>query len=139
MIQVASELFPAFNIPEFAIRYVWFGVLLVFPLAVFVGWIYQISRQGIRRTLPTVEGDQTDTSLRRADYFVLCGVGLVGLCIAILLAGKILALRGESPEAGIARAMDPNSVAVLPLDNFTGDPGQDFFVAGLHEGRSPPA
>ena len=32
-VQVASETFPAFNIPEFAIRYVWIGVILLLPMA----------------------------------------------------------------------------------------------------------
>lgn len=31
------------------------------------------------------------------------------------------------------RAIHPNSIAVLPLDNLTGDPDQAYFVDGMHE------
>ena len=37
LVQVASETFPAFNIPEYAIRYVWIGVVLGFPFALIIG------------------------------------------------------------------------------------------------------
>jgi len=43
LVQVASETFPALNVPEYAIRYVWIGVILCFPLALIVGWMYDIS------------------------------------------------------------------------------------------------
>jgi hypothetical protein len=52
LVQVASEVFPAFNIPEFAIRYVWIGVALGFPLALIVGWMYDISPRGAKWRQP---------------------------------------------------------------------------------------
>ena len=52
LVQVASEVFPAFNISEFAIRHVWIGVVLGFPFALIVGWMYDISMQGVTRTPP---------------------------------------------------------------------------------------
>ena len=49
----------------------------------------------------------------------LAGVGVAGW---LLLGGEI----SGSP--------DPiRSIAVLPLENLTGDPGQEYFVAGMHE------
>ena len=42
LIQVASEAFPALNVPEYAIRHIWVGVILCFPFALIVGWMYDI-------------------------------------------------------------------------------------------------
>lgn len=41
----------------------------------------------------------------------------------------------RSPEIAEIRQPDiePNSIAVLPLDNLSGDPEQAYFVLGLHE------
>ena len=50
VVQVASETFPAFNIPEGAIRYVWVAVLIGFPIAVLFSWKYDFTAAGIRRT-----------------------------------------------------------------------------------------
>ena len=51
-VQVASEAFPGLGIPEAAIRFVWLGAILGFPLALIFGWFYDITSQGIVRTLP---------------------------------------------------------------------------------------
>ena len=50
IVQVASELFPGWNIPEAAIRYVWYGVAIGFPLALIFGWYYNITSAGVVRT-----------------------------------------------------------------------------------------
>lgn len=132
LIQVVSEILPAFSIPDYAIRHVWIGVVLGFPLAVIVGWRYDISRQGIRRTPPAGSPPGADARLSRSDYLLLGAVGAVALGMAGVLALQTARLAAPGDEATIRR-MTPNSVAVLPLENFTGDQGQDFFVAGLHE------
>lgn len=133
LIQVASEAFPAFNIPEFAIRYVWIAVALGFPLALLVGWRYDISSRGIVRTAVAGSGSEAATSLQRADILLLSGVAVAAAGIALVMLGEIAKFREPLPEQLVARKLDPNSVAVLPLDNFTGDPDQEYFVDALHE------
>ena len=51
-VQVAREAFPGLGIPEAAIRFVWLGAILGFPLALIFGWFYDITSQGIVWTLP---------------------------------------------------------------------------------------
>ena len=133
IVQVASEVFPAFNIPEFAIRYVWIGVAVSFPLALIVGWMYDISARGISRTSRAGSGEGSDTPLNRFDFLVLSAVAAVAIGIVITLFGEIVKLQESDRVQTTFREADPNSVAVLPLDNFTGDPEQEYFVAGLHE------
>ncbi len=133
LIQVASEAFPAFSISEFAIRYVWIGVALGFPLALIVGWMYDISPRGIDRTPRTASDEVADTHLKRFDYLLLAGIAVVAIGLVVVLLGKIMNLQEPVPLQTVAREINPNSVAVLPLDNFTGDPDQEYFVAALHE------
>lgn len=49
-LQVAELAFPALDIPERAIRYVWLGAILLFPLVLLFGWQYDISKEGVSRT-----------------------------------------------------------------------------------------
>jgi TolB-like protein/tetratricopeptide (TPR) repeat protein len=133
LIQVASEVFPAFNISEFAIRYVWIGVVLGFPLALIIGWMYDISPRGINRTPRTGSEEGTGVPLKRFDFLVLSGIVGVAVGLVFILLGKIMSLQEPVLVQTTARELDPNSVAVLPLDNFTGDPDQAYFVAALHE------
>jgi TolB-like protein len=42
------------------------------------------------------------------------------------------------PEAAVdlapqTRRIDPHSIAVLPLENLSADPGQAYFAVGLHD------
>jgi TolB-like protein/Flp pilus assembly protein TadD len=133
LVQVASEAFPAFNIPEFAIRHVWIGGILGFPLALIVGWMYDISPRGINRTSRAGSGEDAGTPLNRFDFLVLSGIAVVAIGIVFTLFGEIVKLQEPDRVQTTFREADPNSLAVLPLDNFTGDPNQEYFVAGLHE------
>ncbi|HSM68763.1 MAG TPA: hypothetical protein VK830_03540, partial [Xanthomonadales bacterium] len=133
LVQVASEILPAFNIPDFAIRYVWIGVTLGFPLALLVGWRYDISTRGIRRPARTAGGHPTERSLRRSDFVLLGGIAALALGMVAVLVVQIARQQETGGIAAPAREMTANSVAVLPLDNFTGDPEQAYLVAGLHE------
>ena len=56
ILQVADLAFPGLDIPENAIRYVWIGAFLGFPIALVFGWRYQITSQGIVRTAPLASG-----------------------------------------------------------------------------------
>src|SRR5438132_5603018 len=50
LIQIATQVFPFFEIPNWAVRLVVVMLCLGFPFAVILGWIFDISPQGIRGT-----------------------------------------------------------------------------------------
>ena len=133
ILQVADLAFPGLGIPEDAIRFVWTGAFLGFPLALLFGWIYQITPEGIVRTAPLDAGEETDVSLKRADYALLTALVVVVGGITFGLLGEIREVEiADSSDASV-REIHPNSIALLPLNNLTGDPEQDYFVDGMHE------
>jgi TolB-like protein len=50
LIQIATQIFPFFEIPSWAVRLVVLLLCLGFPIAVILAWIFDITPQGIRRT-----------------------------------------------------------------------------------------
>ena len=62
-------------------------------------------------------------------------LGLAALAALLLLGGYAVvrtgALRRFLPPAGEAAAAEIRSIAILPLDNYSGDPGQDYFAEGM--------
>ena len=50
LIQIATQVFPFFEIPNWAVRLVVVVLSLGFPIAVILAWIFDITPQGIRRT-----------------------------------------------------------------------------------------
>ena len=126
-VQVASLVFPAINVPDTALRYVWLTVLFLFPLATVFAWHYDLSFTGLTRTPPPHTHDGFDPSLRRTDFVILAALSVVAVSVTWQLTTRIEAV----PE--VARSViNPNSIAVLPLDNLSGDPDQQYFVSGIH-------
>jgi hypothetical protein len=50
LMQIASQIFPFFDIPNWAIRLVIMLLALGFPIALFLAWAYELTPQGIKRT-----------------------------------------------------------------------------------------
>ena len=57
LIQVATQVFPFFEIPNWAVRLVVLLLVLGFPIALILSWIFDLTPQGIRRT------EESDRSL----------------------------------------------------------------------------
>ncbi len=128
LVQVASEALPALDLEAGAIRYVWLATILGFPLALVFSWFYDVTPSGIVRTQPADAGPADDLTLRRTDYLLLAGLGIVAIAIALQLGS----LARDSGSPAIADA-DPMAIAVMPLQNLSGDPEQVYFVAGMHD------
>jgi len=131
-IQVTSELFVALDIPETALRYVWGVVILLFPLVVVFAWFFEITASGIRRTRPASAQTGPDFSLRRTDFVILAALFVIGSMISYQFLGNIVDAGRDSPPVA-SREAGWNSIAVLPLENLSDDPEQEYFVAGMHD------
>ncbi len=133
VVQVASEAFPAFNIPDGAIRYVWVAVLIGFPVAVLFSWKYDFTASGIRRTPAAHEDVEAARSLTRVDYGVLAALALVMLATVFSVGQRLVEVQTETARAPTTREIDPNSIAVLPLESLSPNPDDAYFAAGVHD------
>src|SRR5262247_1791895 len=50
LIQVATQVFPFLDIPNWAIRLVIFATALGFPIALIIAWAFELTPEGIKRT-----------------------------------------------------------------------------------------
>ena len=133
LVQVIALAFQSFGIPDTALQYVWLAGIAGFPLALIFGWRYDITPAGIVRTLPTGVTNTPDLSLRRPDYIVLIALTVA----AVIFVGSTIneirqgPLRGAGPW--YAAAEFATAIAVLPLENLSGNSDQEFLSAGLHD------
>ena len=133
IIQVADISFPAWGVPETALRYLFIAAAACFPVALIFSWYYDITANGIVRTQAADAGETLDLSLRRADYIVLTALLTIGLAVLVGSANKIQ----EEIESGTTIALHAgwreNSIAVLPFTNLDIDADTGFFSDGITE------
>ncbi|PYK10747.1 MAG: hypothetical protein DME65_08875, partial [Verrucomicrobia bacterium] len=106
VIQLASAAFPAWELPNWALRLVIALLLLGFPIALVLAWAYDITAQGVRATPTSV----VPGSHRRRNVIMLVLTG-----VAISAAAGFFLLPRVS-----AHKID-KSIAVLPFESLSAD------------------
>ena len=127
-IQVASIFFPAWGIPETALRYFILAAVVCFPVALIFGWRYDITSKGVVRTPPLKAGDTFETRLKSADFLILGALAAVSVAVLYESAGRI---HEETTEQRAEEAVLPNSIAVLPFENLDTEQETAFFSDGV--------
>src|SRR5260370_9885514 len=73
IIQIGSAVYPAWELPNWTLRFVVVLLLIGFPIALILGWAYDVTPQGIRAT-PTTSAPGTH---RRRNLIMLIATGVV--------------------------------------------------------------
>src|SRR5213594_4447269 len=116
IIQIGSAVFPAWELPNWALRLVVVFLLVGFPVALILAWAYDVTPQGIQAT-PTTSG-----SHRRRNLIMLIASGV------IISAGAGFFLL---PRAS-ARKID-KSIAVLPFQSLSDEKENAYFADGIQD------
>jgi TolB-like protein/Tfp pilus assembly protein PilF len=125
--QLTTQVFPFFEIPNSAVRFVVVALAIGFPIAMLLSWLYELTPEGIVRTedLDPVQARSARRATGRILDFIIIGTLL--LVIAMLIVGRhpFYSQTGES--------ISQKSVAVLPLENLSRDPDNAYFADGIQE------
>ena len=121
--QITTQIFPFFNVPNSAVRFVIIALVLGFPIAMALAWIYELTPAGFVRTEDV--DVVTQRQFGRRFHFVIIGVLL--LVIAMLVYQR-LPFRTESGET-----IPEKSIAVLPFANFSDEKANSFFADGIQD------
>jgi dienelactone hydrolase len=107
-LQVADPAFKALGIPEHAIRYVWIGTFLLFPLVVIFGWRYDFTTKGIVRTPPAET--ISPVPLSTPDHALLAMLSVAASAIVITLGVRIVETESASPAHAAAQDMAEKTI-----------------------------
>jgi TolB-like protein/Tfp pilus assembly protein PilF len=118
IIQIGSAVFPAWELPNWTLRLVVVLLLIGFPIALILGWAYDVTPQGIRVTSPRT----APAAHLRRNLIMLIATGV------IISAGAGFFLL---PRAS-ARKID-KSIAVLPFQNLSNEKENAYFADGIQD------
>ncbi len=119
--EASSVVLPALHVPEWVLTAIVVFLLVGFPIAMALAWIFDVGPEGISRTEPQAP-PAAQVKLRVAYAAVVI------VCMGAL--GYVLYERG----LGRAHAGEPrDSIAVMPFSNLSGDPAKDYFSDGMSE------
>src|SRR5437868_8248058 len=120
LIQLASAVFPAWELPNWALRLVVVLLLTGFPIGLILAWAFDVTPQGIRAT-PAASFASPRRRGRR-NLLILLSAGV----LISALAGLFILPRAS------ARKLD-KSIAVLPFENLSDSKENAFFADGIQD------
>src|SRR2546428_7468941 len=126
LMQVASQIFPFFEIPNWAVRLVVLLLIIGFPIALIIAWAFELTPEGLKRT-EAADRQAAKPSRNKAWIYVV--IIAAALSIGLFFVGRYSARTSGST----ASALPPKSVAVLPFENLSHDPDNAYFADGIQE------
>lgn len=157
LVQIATQVFPFFNIPNWVVRVVVLLLVLGFPVVVALAWVYEVTPEGIRRTEPAGSPEARPAFEHRSVGQKLNVIIVTVLVLAVAVTGWGLytarhenaalpatAAAGPSPDeaqhnrnAGEAasglQTVPAKSIAVLPFENLSNDKTNAYFADGMQD------
>jgi TolB-like protein/Tfp pilus assembly protein PilF len=132
LIQIATQVFPFFEVPNWAVRLVVLLLILGFPAALIFSWAFEITPEGIKRESEVGTGKSTSRKTGRKIVGLTVALAVIAAAMLVfqLLRPKVATTsKAESTVANIPA----KSIAVLPFENLSRDPDNAYFVDGIQD------
>ena len=124
LIQVATQVFPFLEIPNWTIRLVILLTALGFPVALIIAWAFELTPEGIKRT----EDADAARQHSRGGIWIAVVVVAAALSLALFFLGRYTA----PIQRGVASAAE-KSIAILPFENLSEEKGNAYFAEGVQD------
>ena len=123
LMQIATQVFPFLEIPNWAIRLVIMLLVIGFPIALIIAWAFELTPEGLKRT-EFAEELPTKSARSHAWIYVVVIAGAISVSLFFL---------GRYTSSKQGAELPAKSIAVLPFDNQNRDPDTEYLSDGIPE------
>jgi TolB-like protein/Tfp pilus assembly protein PilF len=122
--QIATQIFPFLEIPNWIVRLVIVLIAIGFPIALVIAWAFELTPEGLKRT-DEIEPGQRPRN-RAWIYIVVIGGAI---SIGLFFLGRFTAGPGQRASENVPG----KSIAVLPFENLSDDKNAAYFANGIQD------
>jgi TolB-like protein/Flp pilus assembly protein TadD len=122
-----SQIFPVFNVPNWAVRLIVLLIIIGLPIALVLAWMFEVTPEGIKRTAAADAMPAAARRKKRAWIYIVIVGALVS--IGLFFLGRYSAPVRRSQPTGVPA----KSIAVLPFDNLSDDKSNAYFAEGIQD------
>ncbi|HKJ18754.1 MAG TPA: tetratricopeptide repeat protein [Xanthomonadales bacterium] len=140
LLQVTDVVAEPAGFPAWTMTLLLYLVILGFPIAMFMGWRYQLTEHGLVRTKPIKGGEYNpeDLAVRRSDYLIFASlIAVLGIALYGLLGGddpllNLDEMASQQPSDRRAdKVIEYRSIAVLPFTDMSAEGDAEYLGDGL--------
>jgi len=126
LMQIATQVFPFLEIPNWAIRLVIMLIVIGFPIALVIAWAFELTPEGLKRTEFADELPKK-SARNRAWIYVVVIAGAIS--VSLFFLGRYT----ERNKQGRPAEGATKSIAVLPFENLSEEKANAYFANGIQE------
>jgi TolB-like protein/Tfp pilus assembly protein PilF len=131
LVQIATQVFPFLEIPNWVVRLVIALVAIGFPIALVIAWAFEATPEGIKRTEVADAMPVSAAIGRKKHAWIYVVVIAAAISVTLFFLGRYTA--GNKSVASAPNELPTKSIAVLPFDNLSRDPDNAYFAEGVQD------
>jgi TolB-like protein/Tfp pilus assembly protein PilF len=129
LVQVATQVFPFFEIPNWTVRLIVLLIVIGFPVALVIAWAFELTPEGIKRT-EDVDPAAASRAPKKHAWIYVVVIG-AAFSIGLFFVGRYTA--GAPRQSEAATRISNKSIAVLPFENLSDDKSAAYFADGIQD------
>jgi len=125
LLELVDIIAEPFGLPDSILKFVFVLLCVGFIISIILSWVYDVTPEGIQKTKSAKEIDETQKPPTSNIWKVISFVSVV-----VIVALVLFHIMSSGKQAEVDTSLE-KSIAVLPFENFSADPDQEWMCDGL--------